>query len=580
MKYIYLAIFFFIGFFSFSQVGIGTVSPASCAALDVSSSSKGFLPPRLSYDQKTAIASPVPGLIIWCTDCGASGELQVYYGTGWKSITSGNALGAVPGPPNNLNATMGNAQASIAFSPPTSNGGSAITNYTVTSSPGNFIGAGTVSPIVVTGLTNGTSYTFTVVATNLIGNSVASVTSNAVTPITVPEAPTSPFATFGNAQASVAFSTPMSNGGSAITSYTVTSSPGGLIATGALSPLVVNGLTNGTAYSFTVMATNAAGNSEASVISNVVTPYTTPSVPLSPTAVAGNAQASITFSPPTSNGGSTITNYTVTSTPDNFTGTGTVSPIVVTGLTPGTSYTFEVVATNAAGNSLISSASASIIPYVSAICDGTQPTTIVEITSSTGKVWMDRNLGASRAAISSTDFMAYGCLFQWGRGNDGHGSINWTSATTGAPVNGSTATSSATDTPGDALFITNVNGDWRSTPNINLWQGVNGVNNPCPTGYRVATEIEFNNERLTWISQNPDGAFASLLKLPVGGYRDKGSALLRYNGQCGRYLASTTISSVSRGLGFNNGSMPSSPNTAGIYSLYRADAESIRCIKN
>jgi hypothetical protein len=193
---------------------------------------------------------------------------------------------------------------------------------------------------------------------------------------------------------------------------------------------------------------------------------------------------------------------------------------------------------------------------------------------------MDRNLGASRAAISATDFMAYGCLFQWGRGNDGHASVNWTSETTGSPVNGSIGTLSATDTPGNALFITNVTGgDWRSTQNINLWQGVNGVNNPCPTGYRVPTEIEFNNERLTWFSQNPDGAFASLLSIPLGGYRNKGNASLSFNGQCGRYYASTTNGSVSRALGFNDGSI-SSPNTAGIYSLYRADAGSIRCIKN
>lgn len=88
-------------------------------------------------------------------------------------------------------------------------------------------------------------------------------------------------------------------------------------------------------------------------------------------------------------------------------------------------------------------------------CDGYTGTTIVPVTSTTGKVWMDRNLGASRAAISSTDFEAYGCLYQWGRGNDGHASINWTSSAAGTPLNGATAILAQTDVPGNALFITN-----------------------------------------------------------------------------------------------------------------------------
>ena len=79
-------------------------------------------------------------------------------------------------------ATAGVASASVAFVAPTSNGGSAITGYTATSSPGSFTAMGTTSPINVTGLTNGTAYTFTVVATNAIGNSVASAASSAVTP--------------------------------------------------------------------------------------------------------------------------------------------------------------------------------------------------------------------------------------------------------------------------------------------------------------------------------------------------------------------------------------------------------------
>src|SRR5512135_1361867 len=96
--------------------------------------------------------------------------------------------------------------------------------------------------------------------------------TNAITPISVPGAPTAVSAVGGNAQATVSFTAPASNGGSAILLYTVTSSPGGLTATGTASPITITGLTNGTAYTFTVTASNAVGAGPASTPSNVVTP--------------------------------------------------------------------------------------------------------------------------------------------------------------------------------------------------------------------------------------------------------------------------------------------------------------------
>jgi hypothetical protein len=131
---------------------------------------------------------------------------------------------------------------------------------------------------------------------------------------------------------------------------------------------------------------------------------------------------------------------------------------------------------------------------------------------------MDRNLGASRAATSSTDTQAYGDLYQWGRAADGHQKRN--SATT--------SSLSSSDTPGHGNFILAPNSpyDWRSPQNTNLWQGVNGVNNPCPSGYRLPTEAELNAERLSWGSNNAAGAFASPLKLPVAGGRNS-TAMVR-----------------------------------------------------
>jgi hypothetical protein len=267
-----------------------------------------------------------------------------------------------PNPPTNVNAVPGNAQATVTFTPPTYTGTAPISSYTVTSSPGGIIKTGTASPIIVSGLTNGIAYTFTVVATNIYGNSVPSLPSNSVTPATVPSAPTNVSALAGNAQATVSFTLPTNNGGSAITGYTVTSIPGNFSQSGTTSPITVTGLTNGTSYTFTVIATNAVGNSIQSLPSNSVRPATIPDPPANITAVAGNSQATVSFSAPVNDGGSAITGYTVTSNPGNITQSGTASPITLNGLTNETAYTFTVVATNAIGNSLASIISNSVIP--------------------------------------------------------------------------------------------------------------------------------------------------------------------------------------------------------------------------
>jgi trimeric autotransporter adhesin len=191
--------------------------------------------------------------------------------------SQGNYYGVLvtiaPDVPTNVSATGWNSQATVSFTAPIDNWGSPITRYTVTSSTGGITATGITSPITVTGLTNGISYTFTVVATNAVWNSIASTASNSVTPATVPAAPTSVSATAGNIKATVSFTVPTDNGGSAITGYTVTSSLGGITATGSTSPITVTGLTNGTAYTFTVVATNTVWNSTGSTASNSVTPF-------------------------------------------------------------------------------------------------------------------------------------------------------------------------------------------------------------------------------------------------------------------------------------------------------------------
>ena len=313
---------------------------------------------------KTGVSSP---LVVTGLTNGTAYTFTVVatnsYGNSIPSLPSAPVTPAtVPGAPINIVAVAGNAQSTVSFTPPVNNGGSVITSYTITSNPGGITKTGVSSPLVVTGLTNGTSYTFTVVATNAIGNSLPSAISNSVTPTTVPDVPTNIVAEAGDAQAIVSFTPPANDGGSAITSYTVTSTPGNISQTSTASPITVTGLTNGTSYTFTVVATNAIGNSLPSAISNSVTPATIPDVPTNIVAEAGDAQAIVSFTPPANDGGSAITSYTVTSTPGNISQTSTASPITVTGLTNGTAYTFTVVATNAIGNSLPSAASASVIP--------------------------------------------------------------------------------------------------------------------------------------------------------------------------------------------------------------------------
>jgi IPT/TIG domain/Fibronectin type III domain/Cysteine-rich secretory protein family len=183
-----------------------------------------------------------------------------------------------------------------------------------------------------------------------------------------PGPPTSVTATAGNLSATIAWSQPASDGGSSTTSYTATSSPGGLTSTvsGSTVSTVVSGLTLGSNYTFTVVATNSNGPGAASQPSNQITAVTVPSPPTTVVATAADGSAILRWVAPTSNGGSPVTGYVITpyaggvaGTPVTFNQPNLME--VVFGLTDGVTYTFAVAAVNAAGAGLASSASNSVV---------------------------------------------------------------------------------------------------------------------------------------------------------------------------------------------------------------------------
>jgi hypothetical protein len=251
---------------------------------------------------------------------------------------------------------------------------------------------------------------------------------------------------------------------------------------------------------------------------------------------------------------------------------GNTTSYVQSGLAGNTPYSLYVWAYNSCGQSAAALLTQSTQNFtcgtstVSFTYNG-NPVTYGTVAGQNGSCWMDRNLGASQVATSYVDPAALGDLFQWGRGADGH-------HLRGVSV-GSTATLSSQDSPGHPDFIlTSADpNDWRSPQNNALWQGVSGTNNPCPAGWRLPTETEINNERMSWSQNNYTGAFASPLRWTAGGLRRRNTANIDEVGNFGIYWTSSPSGTFARGLTyFSTGAV--------INNNSRADAHSVRCVRN
>lgn len=312
----------------------------------------------------TTLATTITGLVT-----GVSYYFTVVAATAIAEVESQPSLAVVPAlppsPPVGVTGTPGDQLVTLNWTPG-STGGSPITSYTITSNPAGFSRdvSGTVTSVVVTGLTIGWRYLYSVIATNAFGSSSPANIPLSMTFASKPSPP-SVVAVPQNQQVTLQLTQPTNNSGLPIEKYRVTTNPGAstLITTNAGTSIIVPGLTNGTQYYFTVEAYNAIGYSLPSSSATTI-PYTTPGSPIIVSATRGNGSVTIDWTPSVNNGGSAITGYIIRSTPStgDRPASAAATSLIVTGLTNGTSYTFTVCASNIGGEGTLSLSSAAVTP--------------------------------------------------------------------------------------------------------------------------------------------------------------------------------------------------------------------------
>ena len=350
--------------------------------------------------------------------------------------------------------------------------------------------------------------------------------------------------------------------------------------------LTITDLSPGTTYYYYGYAENCAGTGY-TVTGTFTTLITKPTVTTGNVTNISETTATVEGDVTADGGGEVTARGVEYSTTENFTA-GTGTPVAgttgtgsytvsLTGLVHNTTYYVRAYATSAAGTGYGEQKSFTT-PFVCGTSDVTWTYNGTEVTYGTVEIdyggsigtrcWLDRNLGASQVANSSTDANAYGDLFQWGRGDDGHQVRD--------PLSGTTEGPTTESNPGSNFITLSAAGNWYNgtdpQPN-DLWkENGTGTNNPCPPGWRVPTHNELDEERKNWGSNNSAGAYASTLKWPVGGYR-RSTGELHGVDIYGRVWSSSVSSTGASTLSFIS-------DRADMDSLYPAEGVSVRCVRD
>ena len=322
---------------------------------------------------------------------------------------SSERITAAPGAPTGLTAKTGDAQVTLSWAAPASDGGASIIGYPIyegtspdgessTPVPGSDItgctSTATTGSCTVTALVNGTAYYFRVAAVNDFNAEGPMSNEASAAPATLidPRAPTGLTARAGDAQVTLSWAAPASNGGPQVTGYNVYDGTTAdfkastRVKSSTSAGATVTGLANGTTYYFWVTAVNGVGespaSSEASAVPAANVSPADPRAPTGLTARAGDAQVTLLWAAPASNGGPQVTGYNVYdgTTADFKASTrvksSTSAGATVTGLANGTTYYFWVTAINIAGHESPSSAEVSARPET-AVTSGSVPKELI-----------------------------------------------------------------------------------------------------------------------------------------------------------------------------------------------------------
>ena len=567
INHVLCVLFWCFSQYAIGQVGVGTTSPDGSSILDVTSTQKGVLIPRMSSVERDAIVNPAKGLMIYNLD---EDCIQVNSGTPSGSTWScvGGSSTSTGGVSNNCNTNgfEGDYLEGVALV-----GANkftlAIFNNSFSTADMNFA----TTDLVLTGASSGDI--------TVSGVSQASATILPGTSITIE------YTLSG---------TPSSQG-----TLTGVWTKQGLTCTKTID-IVKGDATFTLPQQAIVVSTIDVGIDQQGVIDNTTNQLTV-SIPYTDGAGTYDAytSTSVVSNAGTGQGGD-VNTFHLSYPGGIFSASGSLSvTIVVEGdasfdakkLTTGVQEAIADLEFQVNGNSkgFINIKNIGGIPDRN-FADPNHKFVYATSQDDDGNVWLSHNLGANYTNINHPDFdptafvltsnnhNAYGSLFQWGRYSDGHELINWTGSTSGTPVNGDTPTIVAVDDPGHGLFIvaaTDPYFGWQNPQNDNLWQGESGVNNPCPQGFRLPTETEINDLlSLEGISDRYSAA-TSNVALAAMGSRGAFDGNIYSDGTYGLYWTSTTNapSTESKMLNINN-------TVATLTVNLRAVGAAVRCIKD